>query len=181
MSLCRFPGSSGAWRTASLVCGGILGGKDPRWAPLLRPGAISGHLLWPTSGHWLLLGPARLRQQESTGANGSGQDRLRHPAEPANPTACGCITGVAIPYSSSQPHWTTPTRVRCWCIKYSPGFPSRPSTSRRREAYSGPTTTSSASSRGQASPCRSVFEGLGAVLHQAVHQQLPLLAGGHIQ
>ncbi len=41
--------------------------------------------------------------------------------------------------------------------KYSPAFPSRPSTSRRREAYSGPTTTSSASSRGQASPCRSVL------------------------
>lgn len=74
----------------------------------------------------------------------------------ANLTACGCITGVATPYSSSQPHWTTPTPVRCSCIKYSPGFPSRPSTLRRREAYSGPTTTSSASSHGRASPSRSV-------------------------
>ncbi|KAF6089408.1 SMAD family member 7 [Phyllostomus discolor] len=70
-------------------------------------------------------------------------------------TACGCTTAAVTPSSSSRPHWTTRTPGRCWCTRCSPVSPSRLSTTRRRTACSGPTTTSSCSSRGPASPCRS--------------------------
>lgn len=81
LSLFRFPGVAGVWWTGSLVCGGILGGEDTSRAPLLSPGALSGHLLWSTSGERLLPGPALLRQQVPVSADGAGQDRLWHPTD----------------------------------------------------------------------------------------------------
>ena len=42
---CRFPTSSGAWGSVTLVRGGILGGEDESGEALLRPGALPGHLL----------------------------------------------------------------------------------------------------------------------------------------
>lgn len=77
----RFPGTAGVWRSGPLVRGGLLGGEDTRRAPLLGPGALSGHLLRSTSRERLLPGPALLRKQVPAGADGAGQDRLRHPAD----------------------------------------------------------------------------------------------------
>ena len=41
----RFPTSSGAWGSVTLVRGGILGGEDESGEALLCPGALPGHLL----------------------------------------------------------------------------------------------------------------------------------------
>ena len=41
----RFPTSSGAWGSVTLVRGGILGGEDESGEALLCPGALPGYLL----------------------------------------------------------------------------------------------------------------------------------------
>lgn len=77
----RFPGNAGVWWSGPLVRGRLLGGEDARRAPLLGPGALSGHLLWSTSGERLLPGSAMLRKQVPACADGAGENRLRHPAD----------------------------------------------------------------------------------------------------
>lgn len=177
----RFPRSSGVRRARALVCGGVLGGEDARRPTLFGPRAIAGHLLRPTSGHGLLPGPAVLGEPQRTRAHGAAQNRLRHPAEPRGRWRL-VVQPQPIPHLRQVSHVGRPFVTNSARAQ---GFPRVLHQSLRLREGQKPTETQRP--RVQPSAARRIHradqlrQGLGSVLHQTVHQQLPLLARTHLQ
>lgn len=176
----RFPGVAGVRRTGPLVRGGVLGGEDTRRTPLLGPGVLSGHLLRSTSRERFLPGTALLGQQVPTGSDGAGQDRLRHPTDARARRGVG-VQPQLLPHLHQVGHTGQPGLAHAARAQGVPRILHQsfwlwqgvqPAEAERPRIHA-------AASHGLHGADK-LCEGLGTMLHQTVHQQLPVLVGSHL-